>query len=165
MRTKIQTLALAALSTAYVLNATHAMADVNVIGKKISVASAQTPPSLPTYPTFLAVATVNVPTSYKSRTQFLDISTSVQEGCPGGGQILGMVKVGGTSIEPSPGLPFYEAGGPNSETAGRQWVVVPESAGGLPVAPGALVELLLSQTGTGSDCYAGGIALTVRAAK
>jgi hypothetical protein len=94
-------------------------------------------------------ASVAVPSKYKSKSNFLLIRTTVQENCSGGGLIFSKLTVGGVNAFPDPsGLGFFEcASNGGYETRTRTWYLLPESAGGSPIAPGSMVTLTLTSFG------------------
>jgi hypothetical protein len=153
---------IAAALTALVLVGSAGIASAEV-GKRISVASTVASIVSGSYPTMATVLSEAVPTSYRSKSNFLKITTSYQATCAGGDVMGSQVLVGGTPAALS-GLP-YEA---NDEDATYQIVtkvyyLVPESLGGPVIAPESLVEVQI--TSNNGDCLAAHATLVVEAAK
>jgi hypothetical protein len=123
---------------------TAALGDMNVAGKKVSVVSRNALTVVPAFPGSVTV-TVPVPSTYKSKKDFLLITTSVQEFCSGE-NIYSGVSVGGVDAEPGPSGSFYTECSNSSgfEYHSRAWFLAPESAGGSPVPPGSSVTWTIS---------------------
>lgn len=150
MKRRIACFSAAALVIASGLAANAAPVN-SVQGKKISVASDEFPAdtSLPVFPATKTVASVLAPTTYKSAKSFLDITTSVLTQC-NAGTAAAMVTVGGVTAFPQTAAGIWtEASGAGFKTSGHQWYLLPESLGGLPVAPASSISLIMSTT---SDC-------------
>jgi hypothetical protein len=162
-RTLIVAIAVAAISEAASVSA----ADVTVVGRRISVASVFATPALPMAPATVVVAQVAVPNGYRSKSHFLDISTSAQESCGVSGDGIGsLIVIGAAAAEPDVGggNTLTEAANLGLFTPGREWFLVPESAGGPAIPPGAIVQLRMQQGGSGS-CGVGATVLKVRVAR
>ena len=136
------------VTVAVCLLATAAAGQVTLVGKKMSVAStASALAAVPAYPATLAIASVGVPSAYKSKKNILAISTSVQEICTGD-TVGSLVQVGGFNAQPDPNASYWFECYNNSgyEMRARDWFLVPESAGGPVVPPAATIDLLLTST-------------------
>lgn len=128
------------------LVATAAYGQTSFVGKKMSVASSSgVTVVVPAFPTTVTIASVGVPAKYKSKKNILAISTSVQEYC-GSDTISSTLTVGGFNAEPDPSANSYFECVNNGgfEMRAREWFLVPESAGGPIVPPGATIDLLLA---------------------
>jgi hypothetical protein len=133
------------------------------VGKKVSVAIGSASPIAP-YPTFSDAATVALPTSYKSKSNFLKVTTSYSAGCSGGDFMGSKIDVGGVEMVHN-ALP-YEAldEDANSQIVTKLYYLIPESQGGPAVPPDSMVTLkITSQFGTG--CSVSNVTMTVEASK
>jgi hypothetical protein len=151
-----------ALVTAVAVTAFAGTASAEV-GKQISVTTVYSGIA-PAAPAFTDAVTLAVPTSYKSRSNILRVTTSYQASCVGGDKLRSKVTVGGIDMVDA-GLPVDT----HDEDAGYQIVtktyyLASESMGGPIVAPASSVVLqLTSQLGTG--CYVGSGTMFVEAVK
>jgi hypothetical protein len=133
------------------------------VGKKVSVATGGASP-IASYPTMSDAATVAVPSSYKSKANFLKVTASYSAGCTGGDFMGSKVSVDGIDMFDA-GLP-YEALDEDaiSQIVTKQYYLVPENQGGPAITPGATVILkMTSQFGTG--CAASNVTMIVEALK
>lgn len=92
------------------------------------------------------VASIPLPTKYKSRRNFLIIKTTVSEACPAA-SIASTVTVGGFSTTNGLALRDCEASNGGFSAFTRTWQLLPESLGGPAVPPGSLVEVNLFSGG------------------
>jgi hypothetical protein len=131
------------LAVALVLAATAASGQA-FVGKTVSLFAAVDEGSVAVSPDRVTIASVAVPTKYRSQKHFLLVTASVAESCLGR-TLASFLTVGGVAATPDPG-----GDGPtecsDSDWAFRtkQWLLPPESQGGPEVPPGALVELKLT---------------------
>lgn len=133
------------------------------VGKKVSVAIGGVGP-IASFPTMSDAATVEVPSSYKSKSNFLKVTASYSAGCSGGDFMGSKIDVGGVEMVNN-GLP-YEAldEDASSQIVTKQYYLVPENQGGPAVPPDSVVTLkLTSQFGTG--CSASNVTMIVEALK
>jgi hypothetical protein len=133
------------------------------VGKKVSVATGSASPIAP-FPTMSDAATVAVPTSYKSKANFLKVTASYSAGCTGGDFMGSKATVDGIDMIDS-GLP-YEALDEDavSQIVTKQYYLVPENQGGPVITPGAMVVLkMTSQFGMG--CGVSNVTMIVEALK
>jgi hypothetical protein len=110
------------------------------------------------------VATVALPASYKSKSNFLKVTTTYSVGCSGGDFMSSRVDVGGNLMVDA-GYPFeaHDEDASN-QIVTRTFYLVPENQGGPVITPGSMVKVqMTSQFGTG--CQVGGVTLTVDALK
>jgi hypothetical protein len=133
------------------------------IGKKVSVTTGDSG-VITSYPTFVDALTVGVPTTYKSKVNFLQVTVSYRTSCSGGDYMGSVVDVGGIQLMNN-GIPFETL---DEDAAGqivsKVYYLVPENQGGPVVPPEALVTLTLtSQFGAGCTAING--AMTVKAVK
>jgi hypothetical protein len=120
------------------------------VGKKMSVTTGGTG-IIAAFPVFTDGATVGVPSTYRSKSNFLKVTTSYQATCGSGDSVRSKVDVGGVDMVDS-SLP-YEA---YDEDAGNQIVtksyyLAPESQGGPIIAPDAIVTLKVTSN-LGTNC-------------
>lgn len=136
------------------------------MGKDTSVFGTDgAPGAIPAFPATLTAASVAVPTKYKSSKNFLLIQTDVEENCSTD-TAASIVTVDGTAAfpDPSSGYNFECSNLPGTLHISRSWFMLPESLGGTPVAPGAMVDLLLSSAG-GTAQATGDVSMIVRSGK
>jgi hypothetical protein len=131
------------------------------VGKKISTVSANNSGVAPNvgYTDFLTVA---VPTSYKSKSTVLKVTTSYLASCAAGDALFSHVEVGGISI--TDGTDAVECGASQTQRVTKVYFLPKEDDGGTVVAPGAnVVARLSSSAGTGCGALHG--VMTVEVAK
>jgi hypothetical protein len=133
------------------------------VGKKISVAYG--PGGLVSaFPVTINAATVALPASYKSKTNFLKVTTTYSAGCSGSDFMASKVDVGGNEMVDN-GYPF-EALDEDAvnQIVTKTYYLIPENQGGPAIPPDAMVTVkMTSQFGTG--CQVSPVTLTVDALK
>ena len=139
-------------------------AQVTAVGKTISTASdVGLPGHAPAAPTVTPYLPVGVPSGYKSKKAFLNVTTTIQVECDGVDSIATRVKVGSVYAEPTGSGLVVETNETN-ELVTRKWFLVPESQGGPAVPAGATVSLEVSSA-SGTGCAIGFGSLTAEAQK
>jgi hypothetical protein len=132
------------------------------IGKKVSVASGSTG-VIATSPVYTDGMTVGVPSSYKSKSYFLQATVTYQSTCSGGGSMSTKVDVGGVEMVTTPVAPEAYDEDASNQMVTKVYYLLPESQGGSPVPPASMVTLkLTSQSGT---CYTNNGTMVVEALK
>jgi hypothetical protein len=133
------------------------------VGKTISVASGGSGiiAASPASTSSLAVA---VPTGYKSKSNFLKVTTTYQAACNGGDSMSSRINVGGVYMVDS-GFPTETLDeDADQQIVSKTYYLVPENQSGPAVPPGSTVTLeLTSQLGTG--CTANYGTMVVQVAK
>jgi hypothetical protein len=133
------------------------------IGKRVSVTTGSSG-VISSYPTFVTALSVQVPPSYKSKSNFLIVKASYLASCNGGDFMGSVVDVGGFQLVDQ-GIPFeaLDEDAPG-QIVSKVYYLVPESLGGPEVLPDSTVTLkVTSQYGTG--CSASNGTMTVKVAK
>jgi hypothetical protein len=148
--------------TAIVVTALAGTASAEV-GKKMSVTTGNAG-LIAASPVFTDGATVAVPSSYKSKSNFLKVTTSYQASCGAGDSAKSKVDVGGVEMVDS-SVPYESY----DEDAGYQIVtksyyLLPESQGGSAIAPDSMVTLKLTST-LGIGCSMNYATMVVEVAK
>jgi hypothetical protein len=133
------------------------------VGKKISVNYIYSG-LIAAAPAFTDGVTVAVPTSYKSRSNVLKVTTAYQATCTGGDFIRSKIDVDGVDMLDA-GLPVEAIDeDASNQIVTKTYYLLPESMGGPAIAPDSIVTLkLTSQLGTG--CYVGSGTIIVEAHK
>jgi hypothetical protein len=155
----------AVMVTAAVVLAPPALATTSAVGKTVSSASISdlTPVTVPS--TGLDYLSVAVPERYRSRKDFLRITTSYQAACHADA-LFSTIDVAGAGAEPDPAQgSMTDREGDAAATISfvtRSWFVPPSSLGGPTIPPDAAVTLKLhSDAGTGCTVRAGSIVVEI----
>ena len=125
----------------------------SVVGKTVSIYSDSSLPigTVPAYPTLTTVASVNVPTSYNSTTQWLIVQVTLQEYCVSDG-LATVVHAGGLAMYPDDNSAFYWECYHNNgyETRTRTWVFPAQKLGGpaIPKVTSTVDVMVTSGAGT-----------------
>jgi hypothetical protein len=151
-----------AVSVSVVLIASAGVASAEV-GKKISVASNAVSVAAGSFPSFSTPLSVAIPTTYRSKTNFLKITTTYQTQCTGGDYMGSEVRVGGFNAELA-GLPIESWDeDAASQVVTKTYFLVPESQSGPAIPPESLVEVRV--TSNNGNCQTAFATLTVEATK
>jgi hypothetical protein len=133
------------------------------VGKKVSVAYGSTG-TIAQFPLMSDAATVAVPSSYKSKTNFLKVTAVYSESCSTGDYSGSKIDVGGVEMVDN-SLPFEASDeDANSQIVTKLYYLVPENQGGPAVPPDSQVTMKIT-SGLGSGCYVTNVVLTVEASK
>ena len=106
-----------------------------VVGKFVSIYSdSNVGTAVPAYPTLTTLASVLVPSSYNSKTQWLIVQVTLQENCASD-YLATLVYANGLAMYPDDSGSFYWecTNSPGYETHTRTWVFPPEKLGGPPI--------------------------------
>jgi hypothetical protein len=133
------------------------------IGKKVSVTTGTTA-LIPSYPTFASTLAVQVPETYRSRSNFLIVKASYRASCSGGDFMGSVVDVAGYQLTDA-GIPFetLDEDAPG-QIVSKVYYLLPENLGGPQVPPDSTVTLKVTSQ-FGSGCSATNGTMTVKAAK
>jgi hypothetical protein len=133
------------------------------VGRRVSVATGATG-IIVAYPSMTDAVTVAVPSSYKSKANFLKVTATYSESCSGGDYTGSKIDVGGVEMVDN-SLP-YEASDEDasSQIVTKLYYLVPESQGGPAVPPASTVTMKMT-SGLGTGCYVSNITLTVEVSK
>jgi hypothetical protein len=125
------------------------------VGKKVSVTSGYSF-SIPASPTYSDGMTIGVPSSYRSKSNFLQATVTYQSSCGGGDNMRTKVDVGGVEMVSVPAAAEAFDEDASNQMVTKVYYLLPESQGGSPVPEGSMVTLkLTSQLGTGCTAYNG----------
>jgi hypothetical protein len=150
------------LATAVAITA-FAGSAVAEIGKKISVTTGTTG-LIAASPTYTDGMTVGLPSSYKSKSNFLQVTVSYQAGCSGGDSISTKVDVGGVEMVSAAVAPESYDEDASYQMVTKVYYLLSEKFGGTPVPEGSMVTLkLTSQLGAG--CWTNNGVMVVEALK
>jgi hypothetical protein len=133
------------------------------VGKKVSVTTGSASPIAP-FPTMSDAATVLLPTSYRSKSNFLKVTASYSAGCTGSDFMGSKVSVAGIDMVDA-GLPFEALDeDAQSQMVTKLYYLVPENQGGPMIPAGSSATLkITSQFGTG--CSVSNVTMVVEAWK
>lgn len=133
-------------------------------GKRISTGEALSVSPVAAFPALSDALTVPVPKAYKSKSNFLKVTTTYQAGCSAGDSLGSRISIDGQVPQDST-FPFEAF----NEDAAFQMVTKvyffdSEAAGGPAIAPGSSVTLQLASS-TGTGCGVSAIRMVVEALK
>jgi hypothetical protein len=137
-----------------------------VVGRYVSIYSdSDAGNTVPAYPAELLLASVLVPSSYRSTTQWLIVQVTLQEYCLSD-RIATVVYVNGLAMYPDNDAAYYwECNNASSyETRTRTWVIPPEKLGG-PAIPKVISTVEVWGTSAGGTASVGLRSVIVQAVK
>jgi hypothetical protein len=133
------------------------------IGKKISVTSGTTG-VIAASPTYTDGMTVGLPSSYKSKSNFLQVTVTYQSTCGAGDSMRTKVDVGGVEMVSAAVAPESYDEDASHQMVTKVYYLLSEKQGGAPVPDGSMVTLkLTSQLGAG--CWTNNGVMVVEALK
>jgi len=136
-----------------------------VVGKFVSIYSdSNVGTAVPAYPTLTTLASVLVPSSYNSKTQWLIVQVTLQEYCVSD-KIATVVYVNGLAMYPDDSAAYYwECNNSDYNTRTRTWVIPPENLGGPPI-PKKISTVDVKATSSGGTVSVGIRGVIVQAVK
>ena len=137
----------------------------SVVGKTVSIYSDSNAfTTVLAFPTHTTLASVLVPSSYNSKTQWLIVQVTLQENCASD-YLATLVYANGLAMYPDDSAAYYwECNNSDYNTRTRTWVIPPENLGGPPI-PKKISTVDVKATSSGGTVSVGIRGVIVQAVK